>query len=218
MRRNYFLINLILLIIVGLLGVRFYRVYTHKLNIPAGPEAKQIQKETAPVKGEEEILSASSFEIIVNKDLFRPARSPFKEDVAQPSLPKIPPRLFGTVILGNEKTAILEDPNTKSTRIYRINDSIGGYVVSDIREDKVILLWNGEKSEVRLRDEKKGLPPVKPMMVQQPQQQAPQQPQSQPQQPQIQPQVPQQPAPRPVPPQRPVPQRPVPQRPVPPAN
>jgi hypothetical protein len=202
MIRNYFLINLILLIIIGFLGSKFYRVYSQTFNVPSGTAVKQVQKETAPPASEDTALDASHFQIISNMDLFRPARSPYKEDVKQQEVPKIPPRLFGTVILGNEKTAILEDPNTKTTRTYRINDSIGGYVISDILEDKIVLSWNGERSEVRLREEKKGLPPVKPMVM-------PQQPQQtqQPPQPQIQPRVPQQPVQRPVPPQRPVPRR-----------
>jgi type II secretory pathway component PulC len=206
MIRNYFFINLILLIIISFLGSKFYRVYSQTFNVPSGTAVKQVQKETAPLTSEDTALDASHFQIISNMDLFRPARSPYKEDVKQQEVPKIPPRLFGTVILGNEKTAILEDPNTKTTRTYRINDSVGGYVISDILEDKVVLSSNGEKSEVRLREEKKGLPPVKPMVV--PQQQPQQTPQpTQPQQPQIQPRIQQQPVQRPVPPQRPLPRR-----------
>jgi hypothetical protein len=205
MIRNYFLINLILLIIIGFLGSKFYKVYSQPFNVPTEPAVKQVQKETAPVKSEDMAPDASHFQIISNMDLFRPARSPYKADAKQQEAPKIPPRLFGTVILGNEKTAILEDPNTKMTRTYRINDSIGGYVISDILEDKIVLSWNGEKSEVRLREEKKGLPPVKPMIMPQQPQQTPQP--TQPQQPQIQPRIPQQPVQRPLPPQRPVPRQ-----------
>ena len=205
MIRNYFFINLILLIIIGFLGSKFYKVYSQTINVPSGTAVKQVQKETAPLTSGDTVLDASHFQIISNMDLFRPSRSPHKEDAKQQEVPKIPPRLFGTVILGNEKTAILEDPNTKTTRIYRLNDPIGGYVISDILEDKVVLSWNGEKSEVRLREEKKGLPPVKPMIMPQQPQQTPQPAQQQPQQPQIQPRITQpQPGQRPVPPgQRP---------------
>ncbi|MBI5097642.1 MAG: hypothetical protein HZB30_00180 [Nitrospirae bacterium] len=205
MIRNYFLINLILLIIIGFLGSKFYKVYSQTFNVPSEPAVKQVQKETPPVQSEDKALDASHFQIISNMDLFRPARSPYKEDVKQQEAPKIPPRLFGTVILGNEKTAILEDSNTKTTRTYRINDSIGGYVISDILEDRVLLSWNGERSEVRLREEKKGLPPVKPMITPQQPQQMPQS--TQPQQPQIQPQTSPPPVQRPVLPRRPVPRQ-----------
>jgi hypothetical protein len=205
MVRNYFLINLILLVIIGFLGSKFHKVYSHNFEVPSETAVKQIQKETARVRSEGTVSDAARFQIISNMDLFRPSRTPYKEEVKQQETPKIPPRLFGTIIIGSEKTAILEDPNTKLTRMYRLNESIGGYLVSDILEDKVVLLWNGEKSEVRLRDEKKGLPPVKPMVMPQPPQQT--QPQMPPQQQKIQPQTPPPPVPRQVPSRRPVPRR-----------
>lgn len=211
MIRNYFLINIILLVIIGFLGSKFYKVYSHTFEIPSETAVKQIQKETAQVRSEVMASDATRFQVISNMDLFRPSRTPYKEEVKQQEAPRVPPRLFGTIIIGSEKTAILEDPNTKLTHMYRLNESIGGYVVSDILEDKVVLSWNGEKSEVRLRDEKKGLPPVKPMVMPQPPQPQPQpqqpQPQMQPQQQQIQPRVPTPPVQRQTPPRRPAPRR-----------
>jgi type II secretory pathway component PulC len=213
MLRNYFFINLILIIIIGFLGLKFHKSYSQKMDMPAGPAAKQVQKKDDQVKKEDKPVDPSLFQIISNMDIFRPSRSPYREEEAKQEAPKIPPRLFGTVILGNEKTALLEDPNTKSTRIYRVNESVGGYVVSEIMEDRVVLSWNGDKSEIRLREEKKGLPPVKQMIIPQPQQ--PQVPQPQQQSPQVQPPqqvVPPQPSviPPPSPRQRRVPARPQP--------
>jgi type II secretory pathway component PulC len=222
MIRNYFLINLILLVIIGFLGFRFYKVYSFPFKVPVEPAAKRVLKETPPVKSNDTVPDASHFQIISNLDLFRPSRTPYKEDVKQQEAPKNPPRLFGTIIFGNEKTAILEDPNTKATHIYRVKDSIGGYVISDILEDRVVLSWNGEKSEVKLRDEKKGLPPVKQMVMPQPPPRTTQP--TRPQQPQMQPQMPQQqqiqrplPPQRTLPPQRPL-QRRIPRRPPLPPN
>lgn len=209
MLRNYFFVNLILLVIIVFLSVRFYEAYKHSMSIPQEPSVMQDQKESVQDKEEINPLDPTLFQIISNMDLFRPSRSPYREEVAMPAIPKIPPRLFGTVILNNQKSAILEDPNTKATRSYHVNEPIGGYVISEILEDRVVLSWNGEKSEVKLREEKKGLPPVRQQIMPQPQpSQAP------PQQMQPQPVVPQQPVPRPVP-QRPIPQRP---RPVPPSS
>ncbi|MBI5739486.1 MAG: hypothetical protein HZA16_02095 [Nitrospirae bacterium] len=207
--RNYFLINLVLLVGIVFLGVEFYEIYFRKMDIPleapAGPAGKEVKAvEDGPLP-----LDPAPFQVISELDIFRPTRSPYKEEAAQQAVPKIPPRLFGTIILGSEKTAILEDPNSKSTRIYRINEKIGGFLVSEILEDKVVLTWDGEKSEVRLREEKKGLPPVKPVAAQPPA--APQPPAAQQPPAAPQPQVQTQPGQRNVP-QRPVPQRRVPQR------
>lgn len=204
MLRNYFFINLFLLVIVCFLGIKFYEAYTRTTDIPKEAAVKQIQKESEQVKSEERPIDPSLFQIISNMDIFRPARSPYKEDASQQALPKIPPRLFGTIILGGEKTAILEDPNTKSTRTYSVNEQIGGYVISEILEDRIVLSSNGEKSEVRLREEKKGLPPLRQQIIPPP---STPQVSPQPDQPQVQPQpvIPQRPVQRP--PQRP---RPVP--------
>jgi len=203
MLRNYFLINIVLLVIIGFLGVKFYGVYTRASDIPERPTAEQVRKESARAKGEDRPLDPSLFQVISNMDLFRPERSPYRGETSQQVISKTPPRLFGTVILNNERTAILEDPDTKATHSYHVNEPIGGYVISEILEDRVVLLSNGERSEVRLREEKKGLPPVRQQIIP-----LPTPPQITP--PQIQPQV----QPRPVPPQQPV-QRPVPQRPRP---
>jgi type II secretory pathway component PulC len=200
MLRNYFLLNIILLVIIGFLGVKFYKVYKYTPGIPE-PAVKQVQKEIEPAKTEDIPVDPAFFQIIANMDIFRPSRSLFKEESGQQAIAKNPPRLFGTIILGNEKTAILEDPNTKSTRTYRVNEPIAGYVVSEILEDRVVLSWNGEKSEVRLREEKKGLAPLRQPVIPQAAQ-PPQIPQQQPL-----PQMQSQPAVPPVP--RPVPQRPI---------
>jgi len=181
MLRNYFLINLILIVIIGFLGIKFYEVYTRSTDIPEGPPAKQAQKENAQVKSEDRSVDPTIFQVISNMDLFRPARSPYRGEPSQQALPKTPPRLFGTVILDNEKTAILEDPDTKATRSYHVNEAIGNYVVSEILEDRVILQLNGERSEVRLREEKKGLPPVRQQIIPLPTPPQPLPPQTQPQ-------------------------------------
>jgi len=215
MIRNYFLINIILLVIVGYLGTRFYKVYSYTYKIPSATAIKQIQKKTHQAGSDETVPDEARFQIISDMDLFRPSRTPYKEDVKQQEVSsRTPPRLFGTIIRGNEKTAILEDPNTKLTRMYHPNESIAGYVISDIFEEKVILSRDGEKSEVKLREEKKGLAPVRTMVAPPPQLQrtqprtSPQQQQIQtrmpPQQQQIQTRMPTPPVQRQVPQRRPI--------------
>src|SRR4030067_13587 len=101
MIRNYFLLNLLLIVIIGVLGSKLYHVVKYKA-------------------------------------------------AEKPPLPS-PPKLYGTVILNNNKTAILEQSDTRTTKVYRINDTISGYTVLEIHEDKVVLSGNDEKVEVRLR-------------------------------------------------------------------
>lgn len=171
MLRNYFFINLLLAIIIGLLGFKLYKVSTYAVDRPSEPRVKEVQKRSKEPKSEEIRLTEKMFQVISEKDLFRPSRSaPVGSDgKTQKATSKDPPKLFGTIILKDNKTAILEDPDTKKTKTYRIDDSIAGYVLSDILEDKVVLLNDGEKLEVRLREDK-GIKPPKRAVRQPPEQ------------------------------------------------
>ncbi len=208
MFRNYFLINLLLISIIAFLGVKLYKVYGYRIELPSQANVEDVKKEKAEVdvKRGDRTLNEGVFETISKLDIFRPSRSePLPEDKkAENALPKDPPKLFGTVILNDNRTAILEDPTTKTTKVYRINDSIAGFTITDILEDRVVLLRDSDKLEVRLRDDK-GVSPARRPGVQT---------------------VPQRPVPssRPVPPPqaRPVPPRrpatPVPPPPAPPES
>jgi hypothetical protein len=157
MPRNFFLINIILFTIIGFLGIRLYNTYTRPLDVPVLEAKKQTKTEkkiTAPVK--KTILNESFYREIYEKDLFRPSRSPVAQDAQTPQTisPKEKPVLFGTTIMGDKKFAILEDPQTKSSKLYYINDSIAGFKVIDIVENKVILQKGANMIEIKLRDKK----------------------------------------------------------------
>lgn len=168
MFRNYFLINVLLIILAGFLGYKFYGVLSYSVAMPSGPAVTAVEKKAAVV-GIDEGLNTAQFDVITNSDIFRPSRTAVLPEsvLNEKAAPKDPPKVFGTVILGNNKTAILEDPDTKTTKTYRINDTIAGYVITDILEDRVVYTLNGEKVEVRLR-ENKGVLPQRQTTVSQP--------------------------------------------------
>ncbi len=156
MLRNYFLINLLLVLILAFLGIKLYGTVTHTIEMPAGLTDKQKERKVQQVRRAPRIDNIASFEVISNLDLFRPSRSASVKKVVktEKAPPKDPPKVFGTVIFNNFKSAILEDPDTKSTKTYSVNDSVAGYVISDILEDKVVLSRDGESFEVKLRESK----------------------------------------------------------------
>jgi hypothetical protein len=162
MLRNYFLLNLLLILIIGALGFKLYNVIAYTETVPSESSVKDVPKTASAVQRRDNAISESTFDVISRLDLFNPSRSAsqVKDKKVEKAPLKNPPKLFGTIILHENKTAILEDPETKSTKVYRINDSVAGYTVSDILEDKVILTGNGDKFEVKLRDEK-GIKPSK---------------------------------------------------------
>ncbi|MEK7238578.1 MAG: hypothetical protein AAB012_03695 [Nitrospirota bacterium] len=189
MLRNYFLINLILLIIVGMLGLRLYKTWVKPLDIAEQKTPQQTQKdkkisEDKKTKEKKELnFNETVYNVIVQKDLFRPSRSaPQVEEIPLQFFAN-PPKLYGTIIMGNDKSAILEDPKTKTTKLYRLNDLLGGFTISDIQDNKVVLSMGDESIEVKLREIKTiTAPRQQPFMPQQqPQIQQPQPPQVRPQ-------------------------------------
>lgn len=156
MIRNYFLLNLLLILFIGMLGNKFYHVLKYSAEMPLKAGNEQERKEYIAIEHKDKAFNEGSFEAISALDLFRPSRTaPLVKKKGSEKTPLLnPPKLFGTVILNDNKTAILEQPDTKTTKTYRINDTIAGYTVLEIHEDKVVLSGNGERVEVRLRDDK----------------------------------------------------------------
>jgi len=115
MIRNYFLINLLLITIIAFLCVEFYKVVNRTDEIPSINTVKMVSapKKDSKRRGERKINYAS-FNAITKKDLFRPSRteSTDKNSNEEKVMPQNAPKLFGTIILNNLKTAILEDPDT----------------------------------------------------------------------------------------------------------
>lgn len=167
MPRSFFLINILLFIIIGLLGMKLYKTWSKPLEIPIKAAREKSAADTkAIVSHEEKIVKESAYDVIVQKDLFRPSRTPVKEETSSSSVitQQERPQLFGTTIMGEVKTAILEDPSTKITKLYRVNDSIGGLTVSEILENRVILKKGESTVEIKLRD-KKDFKPAKPVVT-----------------------------------------------------
>jgi len=163
MIRNYFLLNLLLILIIAVLGNKFYHVLKYSAEIPIEAGTSEVRDEVVAVEHRGRAYDENAFEVISAMDLFRPSRtapSVEKKATEKPPLPA-PPKLFGTVILNENKTAILEASDSRTTKVYRLNDTVSGYTVVEIHEDKVVLLGNDEKVEVRLRENKGVQAPVR---------------------------------------------------------
>jgi hypothetical protein len=167
MLRNFFLINLILFIIMGFLGFKLYEALIYRAGMPTSSKVEKV-KEKNISRRIRPVINEASYSVISQKDLFRPSRSASDIEVEtkeEAAPPKNPPKLFGTIILDNEKTAILQDSESKTTKTYKLNDQIAGYTITAIQEDKVELLRGEERFEVKLREDK-GITPTRPAAVQ----------------------------------------------------
>jgi hypothetical protein len=163
MPKSFFLINVILFIIICILGINLYKTWMNPLDIPVQStyqETKAVNKKRTVLKDRK--TDAAAYQVIVDKDLFRPSRTPVSAsaDATQTVPSGDTPQLFGTTIMDNGSFAILEEPSTKISKLYFVNDTIAGFTVSDIQSNKVILTRGGEKVELKLR-EKKNFKPAK---------------------------------------------------------
>lgn len=162
MLRNYFLINILLLITIAVLGFRFHSILATPMEIPDSPsrlEYGALKVKTSFIGRKE--VGEDSFDVISDKNLFSPSRTASRatKEEPQPTVDTSKFQLFGTTIMTHKKFALLEDPESKKTKLYYLNDSIAGFTVSDIFEDKVILKKGDESIELRLRADKKFTPP-----------------------------------------------------------
>jgi type II secretory pathway component PulC len=163
MLRNYFLINIVLIIVLGLLGFKLYGTVRAKAGMPVPSETRHKKEKDIPLK-RSPVVNDTIYEVIAKKDLFRPSRSVSEQKAGMPTEKdklKNPPKLFGTIILNDEKTAILQDSESGKTKSYKLNDQISGFTITEIAEDKVVLARDGEKYEVKLRADKGIKPPAR---------------------------------------------------------
>jgi len=148
----------VLLIIIILLGGKLYSVFSYTADIPTKAVGKTDEKAKVDIKPVDRVINESNVQLIAKLDLFRPGRAPFvaekKDASVEQAAPGNPPKLFGTILLNNQETAILQDPDTKKTAMYHVNDTVAGYKVSEILEEKVVLLKGAEKVEIKLREDK----------------------------------------------------------------
>ncbi len=157
MLRNYFLINILLVIMLGFLGSKLYRVVTYSMDVPSGAAVDEVRKkEDMDIRLKVNVPDRASFQIISGKNLFKPSRSSdastgtITENTGRQDYPK----LFATIIQDNNSSALMEDPGTKRRKMYQINDMIAGFLVSEIMRDKVILLMDNDKVVIKLREDK----------------------------------------------------------------
>ena len=147
---------MVLVITLGFLGVKFYKVVTYSIDIPSEAAVEKGQKsKDIDIKFKGKVPDKASFQIISSKNLFQPSRSASVTAVRTTTRSGTkPPKLFATIIRGTDSIAIIEDPDAKKSKAYRINDLVAGFLISEIHEDRVILLSGNEKVEIKLRDDK----------------------------------------------------------------
>jgi hypothetical protein len=126
-------------------------------------DERTVKKLTEELLPEEEGLTASTMPFDVTPPLparkspTRPVHISADDYISLP--PDEKPELFGVIITNGDNSALINDRFSGQTRIYRVNDEVGGFTVREIREDVVILAINDKFVEIRLRAHK-DIPPL----------------------------------------------------------
>lgn len=147
--RKYYFLNAILITIAVLLGNKFYGVILKPVELFPAVKSQDTSA-TGPVK---EILPEKKkelfdYQVIVWKDLFRPGRK--EPDAGDSFAETAPPKLIGILVKNDGARAFFMDSVTKVTKTYKQKETISGYTIHEILENKVILMKDGEKIDLKI--------------------------------------------------------------------
>jgi hypothetical protein len=162
------LINISLAAAVVFLGIMSYEVWTKSDDmIPEARAAKNSVTSPPPARVAERVIPPeSTYGIVVEKNLFFANRSeifPKEPEKGPAKLPEKPIYLYGVVLLGDKKQALISNPEfgadpaqkQPKDKWVKIGDTAGNFRVAEIDQDRVILTEGDNRREILLYDAKK---------------------------------------------------------------
>lgn len=133
------------------------------------PRGRSVVPAERPSSGGRSAMPAlSEFQIVAERDPFKnpqealtpvvvkPAPVPVvpKAPVARPPLPPLSVTLSGTVVIGDERMAILKDTNRED--LYMVGQPVAGGVLEKIDGDRVVIARAGERTELLMKSAVEG--------------------------------------------------------------
>lgn len=161
MTRSLWLFNLLLaLLAIVLLAALVDSILDHEptpadgRRSPLGTrKAAQAPEAEPPLPRQSPVPALSEFEVIVQKDVFK---NPFAEPVAPPvpvvrAPPPLPPLpiLLGTIIVGEERQAILASNNRSD--LFSLGQPVAGGTIVKIEVDRVLIERGGSTAAIQLK-------------------------------------------------------------------
>jgi hypothetical protein len=162
------LINISLAALVVFLGIMSFDVWSKgEETIPEVQTGKSSEK---PLPGqviiERAMPSDSAYGIVAEKNLFSSNRLEFIPEKQKPGPPKISEKLiflYGVVVMGNRKQALISNPESGSVagkspakdKWVKVGDTLGNFSVADIQKDRIILADGPNTYEILLYDKNK---------------------------------------------------------------
>lgn len=172
MRRNLILVNGFLIVLCLVLVERIYHVWDDHGRAPAsspGSEKPVLLAEFKPVV--RQLSPRNVYQVVADKDLFRPDRTEWKPPVAAKELEaakKPAPQItvFGIVIAGDRRHAWIQDPKAAG-KLRKISEGedMDGWKVGKIAPNDVNLTCGAETKSYRLIEEGKPKPRAVPRVA-----------------------------------------------------
>ena len=162
------LINISLAAVVVFFGIMSFDIWTKKDE--AIPEIRTVKNSGTPTPGKRIIKRAmppeSTYGIVAEKNLFFSNRSESLPKELKPGPPKIPEKmifLYGVVIMGDRKQALISNPESgpeaarrrAKDKWVKVGDTIGNFRVAEIGKKKIILTEGASRREILLYDKNK---------------------------------------------------------------
>jgi len=152
----------LLLAAVLLLITGYVLLPLSRAGIVSSPQVQPAAKQQAAVQQvpEEQPSAAADYIVISDRNLFHPERIIPVEKKEEKPLPKPDFVLYGTLIDGETKLAFMDDLKASHTtpgrgkrqRVITKGENLSGYVLSEVHEDRVVMVRGEEKIPVVLDD------------------------------------------------------------------
>lgn len=161
MQSRIWLINIVLLILVLVFGIRIFEVWFKPDKQKIAPKSSQVSSAQPEVKLMPKTAPPqASYQIIAEKTIFSPDRAEqTKKAEAASSAPKTPAKfnVWGVMILSDsDKRALISDvaPNPKK-RWVKEGDTLDDRKVLSVQKDRVVLAGKDDKQEIMMYDSAK---------------------------------------------------------------
>ena len=156
MFKKFLPLNIFLLGLVIFLTARFVQTMRTSSSVDTmGPVIKgQYQHESLLPR--KKIRPINYYSVIPRNDLFSPERQPPGDDDEGEDSDSLatPPNedyiLHGTILIGEEKVAFVEDKKTRAVERYYLGDKIGDFTVTEMARDEIILSKKTRRESIRL--------------------------------------------------------------------
>jgi general secretion pathway protein N len=130
----------------------------------AAPATTGPQGAGPPASGDFALPPFQSYAVVTERPLFTPSRHPAPTQTSsQPASESSAIVLTGIVIAGDDKVALVADTNAGSLARYREGQTIGGWTLVAIQQDRIVIERGATRREIKLTDKSQttpeGVPP-----------------------------------------------------------